>query len=121
MLKYISSIVLTALLSFIAGIFLPWWSIALSACLVSLIIPQKPSLSFLAGFLGVFLLWEILAWRIDANNSGILSHKIANILPLGGSAVFLIILSSLIGAVVAGSAALAGAYARRWIIKAPED
>src|SRR6516164_5615243 len=117
MLKYISSIALTGMLSFIAGLFLPWWSIALAAFLVSILIPQKPSMSFLAGFLGVFLLWEILAWRIDANNSGILSHKIANILPLGGSTVFLILFSSLIGALVAGSAALAGAFARRWIIK----
>jgi hypothetical protein len=121
MLKYISAIVLTALLSFIAGLFLPWWSIALSAFAISLIIPQKPNMSFLAGFLGVFLLWEVLAWRIDANNNGILSHKIASVLPLGGSAVFLILLSSLIGALVAGSAALAGAYARSWIIKTADD
>jgi hypothetical protein len=121
MLKYVSSIVLTALLSFIAGLFLPWWSIAVASFLVSILIPQRPVMSFLAGFLGVFLLWEILAWRIDANNSGILSHKIANILPLGGSAVFLIVLSSILGALVAGSAALAGAYARRWIVKTVED
>ncbi len=115
MIKYISSIFLTVLLSFISGLFLPWWGIALASFAVSIIVPQKPGMSFLAGFVGVFLLWELLAWRIDSNNDGILSHKIANILPLGGSSVFLIFLSSLIGALVAGSAALAGAYAWKLI------
>ena len=115
MLKYVLSILVTALLAFVAGFYLPWWGIAIAAFLVSAAIPQKPSFSFLSGFLGVFLLWEILAWWIDSKNNGILSQKIANLLPLGGSSVLLILISSLIGAVVAGFAALAGTYLRRLI------
>ena len=115
MSKYIFSILLTALLSFVAGLFLPWWSVAVAAFLVSIMIRQRPAAAFLAGFLGVFLLWEILAWMIDLNNNRILSHKIAEILPLAGSSVFLILLSSVIGALVAGFAALAGSYTRKKI------
>jgi hypothetical protein len=113
MLKYIISILLTALLSFVSGLYLPWWGIAIAAFIVSMAIPQNPRMSFLSGFLGVFLLWEILAWWIDSRNNGILSPKIAQVLPLGGSTMLLILVSSLIGALVAGSAALAGSYIRK--------
>jgi hypothetical protein len=115
MLKYILSIVVTGLLAFVSGLYMPWWGIAIAAFLVSAAIPQKPAFSFLSGFLGVFLLWEILAWWIDNKNSGILSQKIATVLPLGGSSVLLIVITSIIGAMVAGFAALSGTYMRRLI------
>jgi hypothetical protein len=109
-MKYIVSILLTALLSFVSGLYLPWWCIAFAAFIVSAIIRQKPFMSFLSGFLGVFLLWEVLAWWIDTMNESILSQKIAQILPLGGSSVLLILLSSLVGALVGGFAGLAGSF-----------
>ena len=112
MIKYIISILLTALLSFVSGLYLPWWGIAIAAFAVGMMIPQKPFYSFLSGFVGVFLLWEILAWWIDSKNNGILSQKIAQILPLGGSTVLLILITSLVGALVAGLAALAASYVR---------
>ena len=113
MLRYIIAILLTALLSFVSGLYLPWWGIAIAAFAVGIMIPQKPFYSFLSGFIGVFLLWEILAWWIDNKNNGILSQKIAQILPLGGSTVLLILITSLIGALVAGLAALAASYLRK--------
>jgi hypothetical protein len=117
MLKYILSILVTALLSFVSGLYMPWWGIAIAAFLVSAAIPQKPAFSFLSGFLGVFLLWEVLAWWIDNKNNGILSQKMASILGLGSSSLLLIIITSLIGALVAGFAALAGSYFRRIIFR----
>jgi hypothetical protein len=119
MLKYILSIVVTALLSFVSGLYMPWWGIAIAAFLVSAAIPQKPAFSFLSGFLGVFLLWEILAWWIDNKNSGILSQKVANLFKMGNSSVLLIVITSILGALVAGFAALAGSYLRRLIYPVP--
>jgi hypothetical protein len=115
MSKYILSIIVTALVSFVAGLYMPWWGIAIAAFLVSAAIPQKPAFSFLSGFLGVFLLWEVLAWWIDNKNNGILSQKVATILPLGGSTVLLIVITSVVGGLVAAFAALAGTYMRRLI------
>jgi hypothetical protein len=115
MLKYILSIVVTGLVAFVIGLYMPWWGIAIAAFLVSAAIPQKPAFSFLSGFLGVFLLWEVLAWWIDNKNNGILSQKIASVLPLGGSSVLLIVITSVIGGIVAGFGALAGTYMRRLI------
>jgi hypothetical protein len=119
MLKYILSIIVTALLAFLSGIYMPWWGIAIAAFLVSAAIPQKPSFSFLSGFLGVFLLWEVLAWWIDNKNNGILSQKVASLFKLGNSSVLLIVITSIIGGLVAGFAALAGSYLRRLIYPVP--
>jgi NhaP-type Na+/H+ or K+/H+ antiporter len=47
-------------------------------------------------------------------NESILSQKVAQILPLGGSSVLLIFLSSLIGALVGGFAGLAASYLPKW-------
>jgi hypothetical protein len=119
MLKYVLSIVVTALVAFVSGLYLPWWGIAIAAFLVSAAIPQKPTFSFLSGFLGVFLLWEVLAWWIDNKNNGILSQKVAALLGLGNSSVLLIVITSVVGALVAGFAALAGTYLRRLIYPVP--
>ena len=112
-MKFISSILLTALLSFVAGLYLPWWSVAFAAIIVSIIIPLESWKSFLSGFLGVFLLWSILAWWIDSMNNSILSQKIAQLLLLGGSSFLLILVTALIGALVAGFAGLTASYIRK--------
>jgi hypothetical protein len=59
--------------------------------------------------LGIFLLWSIVALWIDLKNESILSHKIAQIFPLGGSSFLLILTTAVIGALVGGFAAMSGA------------
>lgn len=113
MLKYVLAICVTAALSFISGLYLPWWGIALAAFFTSVMIPQKPLFAFLSGFIGVFLLWEVMVWWIDNKNNGILSQKMANLLHLGGSTLLLIMITAIIGGLVAGTAAAGGAYCRR--------
>jgi hypothetical protein len=114
-MKFITSIILSALLAYGFGLFttLPWWSFAISSFVVALSIHQSPFKSFLSGFLGVFLLWAILATLIDINNEHILSTKVAQILPLGGSYLVLIFLTGFIGGLVSGLAALTASYTRK--------
>jgi hypothetical protein len=111
-MKFITAILLTSFLSFISGLFLPWWGIAISAFIVSLLVPQGRGRSFLSGFAGVFILWCSLAWWIDSKNNSILSHKIAEILPLGGSVFSLVLLTAFVGALVGGFAGLTGSFLR---------
>jgi hypothetical protein len=112
-MKFIVTTLLIVLLSFLCGLFLPWWGFAPAVCIVSALIPQRPLPSFLSGFLGLFLLWGLLAWWLDNANRSILSVKIAQILPLGGSAVLLILVTALVGALVGGGAAMTGAYLKK--------
>lgn len=111
-MKFLVAIVLTALLAFISGLFLPWWGIAITSLLVAVLIHQKAGKAFLSGLLGVMLLWAGLAWWIDMKNNGVLSKKIASVLPLGGNAMLLILVTGLLGGLVGGFAAMTGSYLR---------
>lgn len=112
-MKFIVATLLSALLSFVLGLYFPWWSIAIAAFLVAALLPQKPWKAFLSGFLGLFILWGGLAWWIDSRNEGILSKRIAELLQLGNNTFLLIIITGLVGALVAGFAASSGSYLRR--------
>ena len=112
-MKFIVSVILTALLGFSFGLYLDWWSIAIAALIIGWLIHQKPGFAWLAGFLGIFLLWGGLAYWIDVKNQQILSVRMAQILPLNGNPYLLMLASALVGALVAGFAALTGSYIRR--------
>ena len=111
-MKLLVSILLTALLALVGGIYLPWWSIAIAALLIGLIIPQRAGRAFLGGFLGIFLLWAIYSFSKDIPNDGILSAKVAQLLPLGGSSILLILVTALIGGLVGGFGGMTGSFLR---------
>ena len=111
-MKFLTATILTAILAFISGLFLPWWGIAITSLVVAVLVHQKAGKAFLSGLLGVFLLWAGLAWWIDMKNNGILSKKIATILPLGGNTILLIGVTGLIGGLIAGFAAMSGSFLR---------
>jgi hypothetical protein len=112
-MKFTISVILIAVLSFAMGLYLPWWSLAIAAFVVTALLHQRPSVSFLAGFAAIFILWLLLAAVIDIRNQHILSRKLAYLLPLGGNSFLLILITALIGSIVGGSAALAGSFLRR--------
>jgi hypothetical protein len=114
-MKFIVSVLLTALLSFAAGLYLGWWSVAPAAFIVAIAIRQHPGKSWLAGFIGVFLLWGVLAWWIDVKNEGVLTKKIAALFSIGDNTFLLIVISAFIGALVAGFGALTGSFIHKRI------
>ena len=111
-MKFIVTLLLTALLAFAAGLYLPWWSVGAAAFLVALLIHQKPGKAFVGGFVSIFLLWGVSALIIDIQNHQLLSGRIAEIFPLEGSSTALILITAFIGGLVAGLAALSGSLAR---------
>jgi hypothetical protein len=114
-MRFLLSVLLIAALGFIAGLYLPWWSIAIVSFLVALFLPQRIGASFLSGFLGIFILWVILSFWIDQKNQGILSAKIASLFSLGGSSILLILLTGLVGGLTGGFAAMSGSSLKRTI------
>lgn len=116
-MRFTLSVLLIALLAYIAGLYLPWWSIAIVSFLVMLLLPQKKRFSFGAGFTAVFLLWLVLALWIDTKNESVLSKKMALVFPLGGSAILMVLVTAFVGALVAGFAALTGSAVRSVISK----
>ncbi len=114
-MKFILSIFLVALVTYAVGIYgnLPWWSFVVTNCIIAIALPIKPIQSFAAGALGVGALWAGLAVGIDLSNNHILSTKVAQILPLGGSYIALISITAMVGALLGGLASLTGAFVRK--------
>jgi hypothetical protein len=112
-MKFTVAVLATGLLSFAAGIYMPWWwFFAVIAFLIALLVHQKPGKAFLAGFLGLFILWAGLSLWINIENKGVLAGKIAKLFPLGGSTVLLIIVTGVLAGLIAGFAALSGSFLR---------
>ena len=105
------------LMSFVACLYLPWWSIAIVSFLMAIFISQKPLFSFLSGFIGIFILWGVLAFWISAKNDHILAHKVSLIILKTDSPILLVLVTAIIGAIIAGLAALCGAYLRSLMFK----
>ena len=114
-MKFILSILLVGLVTYAIGIYgtLPWWSFVVTNLIISIALPIKPVQSFIAGALGVGALWAGLAFGIDLANNHILSTKVAQILPLGGSYIALIIVTAFVGALLGGLASLTGSFVRK--------
>lgn len=114
-MKFILSILLVGLVTYAIGIYgtLPWWSFVVTNLIIAIALPIKPLQSFFAGALGVGALWAGLAFGIDLANNHILSTKVAQILPLGGSYIALIIVTAFVGALLGGLASLTGSFVRK--------
>ncbi|MBA2250365.1 MAG: hypothetical protein H0W12_09255 [Chitinophagaceae bacterium] len=111
-MKFIVSLILIILLSFCACLYLPWWSIAIVAFIVTALIPQGAGKSFLAGFIALFLLWGGLSYWISVNNHHLLAHRVSLLILKMDNPYLLMLVTSLIGALVAGFAALTGSFLR---------
>lgn len=114
-MKFIVTVLVSALVAYAIGIYgnLPWWIFAITNLLVAIAIPQKPLQAFLSGALGIGLLWMTLAVLLDQGNDHILSTKVATLLPLKGSYIALIAITSMVGALIGGFASLTGSYIRK--------
>jgi hypothetical protein len=116
-MKFAISTLLSAMLAFALALYLPWWSIAVAAFIVAIAIPQRPLAAFLAGFVGLFLLWFILTLAINSYNANILAPKVSAIMGLGASSFMLVLITCILGALVGGLSALTGSLFLNVIFK----
>ncbi len=115
-MKLIIQIFAISIGTYILQLFLPWYSIAVIPFFMGFLVARKGIAAFFAGFLGIGLLWGLLAWLIHWKSSGILSEKVADLLQTG-SAGLLILLTAALGGLAGGLWALSG-YAVRSLFKA---
>jgi hypothetical protein len=103
-MKFIMQVLITAAICFVLQSFLPWWSMAVGTAAVAYFIDNKGGASFLAGLVGVALLWLAVAFYIDASSQAILTSKVNKLLPIPALA-----LTAIVGGLVGGLSALSGA------------
>jgi hypothetical protein len=112
-MKFLTSTVLIILFSFLVCLYFPWWSIAIVAFIIPVLIPQGHLASFISGFVALFLLWGILSLWISISNGNILAHRVSLLIFKANNPYLLIFVTGLIGALVAGFAALTGSFLRK--------
>ena len=106
-MKFVSHLIAVLLLSWLLQSFLPWWTMAIGAFAIGLVFRQSGFLSFLAGLLGVGLLWYAMAWHVNSSADSVLGGKVALIFS-AQSAGFLMIGTALVGGLVGGLASMTG-------------
>ncbi|WP_040496887.1 hypothetical protein [Fulvivirga imtechensis] len=107
-MRFLVKTILIAIGGYIAGLYLPFWSLALVAFIVSLIIRTNGISSFLSGFLAIFVIWATLAFSIDRETQSLLTERVAQVF-MGISSMTLIIITGVIGGLVGGLGAASGA------------
>ncbi|ALD21980.1 hypothetical protein [Hymenobacter sp. DG25A] len=107
---------LILVLAAIAQLFLPWWIITPLCFMLATWRGRKGGQAWLAGFAGVGLGWLVLASWLHVRTEGILSHRVAQLLPLGGHGWALVLVTAILGGLVGGFAALAGAWVRQAVL-----
>jgi hypothetical protein len=108
-MKFFIQLIVIALLAFVFELILPWWSIALAAAIGGYFL--KSNINFLAGFLGIAVLWIAYAFIISSNAAAPLADRVAAIFSVNKN--LLIILTGVIGGLVGGFAAMAGAALKK--------
>ena len=116
-MKFIISSILIMLFSFLGGLYFPWWEIAIVAFLISILIQQGHFVSFVCGFVSLFLLWGFLSYWISMENDHILAHRVSLLIFKTDSPFLLIFATAFLGAIIAGFASLTGSYLRRENLK----
>ena len=97
---------------------LPWWSAVVLAFVMCFGQAQSGRAGFLAGFAGLGLSWLVPAAWLAFQNDGLLAHRVAQLLPLGGSVPMLVLATTLVIGLAGGLAGLAGRWLREAIAPA---
>jgi hypothetical protein len=115
-MKLIVKIILIAALCVAGLMFFPWYIIMAVPFVMNIIIKTNGTGAFFSGFVPVAMIWLVQAILIHTRTEGILTSKIASVLPLGGSAGAMIVLTALIGGLAAGLSGYTGNAFRNILI-----
>ncbi|HNP53706.1 MAG TPA: hypothetical protein PKK69_03795 [Ferruginibacter sp.] len=116
-MKFLSVLILSIALAFVAGLYLPWWSIAPACFVVAFFIPLKHGWSLLAGFLGIALFWGGMSFWLSEQNNHILAHKVSVLILKKDDPTQLMWITALLGGIIGGLSAWSGALLRSGIKK----
>lgn len=111
-MNFLKQLIATALLCLAIQYFFPWWTLVIGAFAAGYWAGNKAFMSFLAGFLGVALLWLVAALVIDLQTQSILTDKVAQLFPTKTPAL-LMVLTAIVGGLPGGLAGMTGALARK--------
>lgn len=108
-------IVLIAILSLLAQLTLPWWTVTIVAFLVCFWRSMGAGQAFLYGFVGVALIWLAYALLVHIRTDGIFTGRMSSLLFKINSAAVPMLVMVVVGGLVGGLAGLSGFFVRQAI------
>ncbi len=112
-MKFITQIIVIAIVAMLAQLILPWWIVAVVAFVVSFFYNNHAMAAFGAGFLAVAALWLVYAAILDNASQSILSSKMAQLFPLPNNPVMMLLMAVIVGGLVGGMGAITGNRLRK--------
>lgn len=108
--------IVIALLVFITQYLLDyWWLIAVDAFIAAILVGKTSTYSFFSGFFAVAIVWFGMAFYLDYQNEGLLMGRVSEMIGLPSS-FWVLVITSFIGGLVGGFAALTGySFKSLWI------
>jgi hypothetical protein len=103
-MRFTLQLIAIAILALALEFLLPWWSIAIAAFFGGIAFNTRHN--FLAGFLGIALLWLLYSVMMDLIAAAPLAERVSNVLLINKP--LLLLATALIGGLVGGFASMAG-------------
>ena len=108
-------IILIFIISLILQFFLPWWIIAPVAFGLAFWKSKTSGHAFASGFVAIFLLWIMMGLIRSIPNENLLANRVGEMLMLPQNSfnwIIILLITGIIGGLVAACAALAGYYVK---------
>lgn len=109
-------IILIALISLVAQLVLPWWSLAIVAFAVCFWHSPGGGRAFLYGFVGVALVWLGYALLIQLQTDGVFVGRMSELLFKSNTSVLPVLVTTVLGGIVGGVAGVAGHFVRQALV-----
>ena len=114
-MKLILKIVAIGLLTYFLSPLTFWWIAMLISFVVCASVPSNMLTGFIAGFLGVGLVWAGYTFYLDNNNASVFTGMIAELFPVSGFQMILV--AGGIGGLAGGLAGMTGVTFRQLFAK----
>lgn len=105
-------IIILIIVGALVGLYLPWYVMGIQAGILAYLLKFPLKSAFTVGFVSGILLWGGSAWWLNYSNPSALPARMAILLPLQGEVALLYLLTALIGGILLGIWAWAGARLR---------
>jgi hypothetical protein len=110
------AILANIVLGYLLQSFAPWWTIIPLAAITACVFNLKGAGSFLAGFLGFFMLWAVYSYMLSDKNDHLLAIKMGEMFQNVGVPMIFVV-SGLIGGIFGGLGSLLGYTLRKAFTK----
>ena len=116
-MRLLLQILVVAFLGLVLAQFMPWWGVAIAGATAGYFFAGHRGKSFLAGFIGIFILWFAMAFYMKISTGSDFADRFAQLFPFPLSGTALMAVSGVIGGIIGGFGAFTGDSIKRLIGK----